>query len=315
MELHQLRYFVAVAETGGFSKAARICFVAQPSLSQQIIKLEQELGLKLFERLGRTSVLTEAGRALLPRARLILKEAGDIKSGISDDLGSGAGQLSVGLIPTIAPYMLPGVLKRFYESFPRAQISVNENLTERLIKSLIGLEIELAVMSLPIEDKLIRTEPLFEDPLVLAISPVHELAKSEHVAIEDLRGIPFIALDEEHCLGEQINNFCYERQINPDIVCRTWNLSTIQHCVSFGSGVSLVPKMLVMTDDSKRCVYRPIKGQSPKRTVVAAWHRDRKLSKLAAEFIQIVKDEYAYLLETRSYEGSGNVSPIIANFE
>jgi LysR family hydrogen peroxide-inducible transcriptional activator len=297
MELHQLRYFVAVAESGGFSKAAGRCYVAQPSLSQQIKKLEQELGQKLFERLGRTTVLTEAGRALLPRARLILREAGDIKSGITEDLGSGTGRLSVGLIPTIAPYILPGVLKRFYESFPKAQINVNENLTERLTKSLAALDIELAVMSLPIDDKLIKTEPLFEDPLVLAISPAHELAGSEDVAIEDLREIPFIALDEEHCLGEQINNFCYERQINPDVVCRTWNLSTIQHCVSFGSGVSLVPKMLVMTDTSNRCVYRPIRGQSPRRTVVAAWHRDRKLSKLASEFIRIVKDEYEYLLE------------------
>ena len=296
MELHQLRYFVAVAETGGFSKAARVCFVAQPSLSQQIIKLEQELGQRLFERLGRTSVLTEAGRALLPRARLILNETGNIKSGITEDLDSGSGQLSVGLIPTIAPYILPGTLKRFYESFPKAHIYVHENLTERLIKSLIGLEIEMAVMSLPIDDKLIRTEPLFDDPLVLALSPNHELTKLDDVTIEDLRDIPFIALDEEHCLGEQINNFCYERQINPDIVCRTWNLSTIQHCVSFGSGVSLVPKMLVMTDVSNKCVYRPIKGQFPKRTVVAAWHRDRKLSKLAAEFIVIVKDEYERLL-------------------
>lgn len=297
MELHQLGYFVAVAETGGFSKAARICFVAQPSLSQQIKKLEQELGQKLFERLGRSTVLTEAGRALLPRARLILKETRDIKAGITEDVGSGTGQLSVGLIPTIAPYILPGVLKRFYESFPMAQISVNENLTERLIRSLVALEIEMAVMSLPIDDKLIRTEPLFDDPLVLALSPGHELAESENVTIEDLKNIPFIALDEEHCLGEQINNFCYERQINPEIICRTWNLSTIQHCVSFGNGVSLVPKMLVMTDSSRQCVYRTIKGQYPKRTVVAAWHRDRKLSKLASEFIQIVKDEYEYLLK------------------
>lgn len=300
MELHQLKYFVAVAETGGFSKAARICYVAQPSLSQQIMKLERELGQKLFERLGRGTVLTEAGRALLPRARLILKEAGDIKAGITEDLGSGMGQLTAGLIPTIAPYILPGTLKRFYESFPRAQINVYENLTERLIKSLVALEIEMAVMSLPIEDKLIRTEVLFEDPLVIALSPGHELARSERVCIEDLRDIPFIALDEEHCLGEQINNFCYERQINPEVVCRTWNLSTIQHCVSFGSGVSLVPKMLVMTDVSNRCVYRPIEGQSPKRTVVAAWHRDRKLSKLAREFISIVKEEYDFLA------GSGN---------
>jgi LysR family hydrogen peroxide-inducible transcriptional activator len=285
-----------VAETEGFSKAARRCYVAQPSLSQQIKKLEHELGQRLFERLGRTTVLTEAGRALLPRARLILKEAGDIKTGITEDLGSGTGQLSVGLIPTIAPYMLPGALKRFYESFPVAQINVNENLTERLIKSLIGLQIEMAVMSLPIDDKLIRTEPLFDDPLVLALSPGHELTKSKDVNIEDLKSIPFIALDEEHCLGDQINNFCYERQINPEIVCRTWNLSTIQHCVSFGIGVSLVPKMLVMTDVSRQCVYRTIKGQYPRRTVVAAWHRDRKLSKLASEFIQIVKDEYEYLL-------------------
>ncbi|HET7290488.1 MAG TPA: LysR family transcriptional regulator [Thermodesulfobacteriota bacterium] len=296
MELHQLRYFVAVAETGGFSKAARVCFVAQPSLSQQIKKLEQELGQMLFERLGRTTVLTEAGRALLPRARVILKEAGDIKAGIKEDVSSGAGHLSVGLIPTIAPYILPGALKRFYESFPRAQIGVEENLTERLVKKIIGLEIEMAVMSLPIDDRLIITESLFEDPLVLALSPGHELAKSDDVSIEDLKSVPFIALDEEHCLGEQINNFCYERQINPEIVCRTWNLSTIQHCVSFGSGVSLVPKMLVMTDVSNKCVYRSIEGQSPKRTVVAAWHRDRKISKLAGEFIRIVKDEYEYLV-------------------
>lgn len=296
MELHQLKYFVAVAETGGFSKAARRCYIAQPSLSQQIKKLERELGQKLFERLGRTTVLTEAGRALLPRARVILKEAGDIKTAIKEDVSSGAGHLSVGLIPTIAPYILPGALKRFYESFPRAKIGVEENLTDRLVKKIIGLEIDLAVMSLPIDDRLITTEPLFEDPLVLALSSAHELAGSEDIAIEELRDIPFIALDEEHCLGEQINNFCYERQINPEVICRTWNLSTIQHCVSFGSGVSLVPKMLVLTDASNRCVYRPIRGQSPKRTVVAAWHRDRKPSKLASEFIQIVKDEYEYLL-------------------
>jgi LysR family hydrogen peroxide-inducible transcriptional activator len=300
MELHQLRYFVAIAETGGFSKAAKVCFVAQPSLSQQIMKLEKELGQKLFERLGRSTVLTDAGRALLPRARLILKETGDIKAGIAEDLSSGSGYLSVGFIPTIAPYILPGALKRFYESFPRARIGIEENLTERLVKKITGLEIEMAVMSLPIDDRLITTESLFEDPLVLALSPGHELAKSDDISIEDLKSIPFIALDEEHCLGEQINNFCYERQINPEIVCRTWNLSTIQHCVSFGSGVSLVPNMLVMTDVSRRCVYRPIEGQSPKRTVVAAWHRDRKLSKLAREFIRIVKEEYEYMVSNEN---------------
>lgn len=295
MELHQLRYFVAVAESGGFSKAAKRCYVAQPSLSQQIIKLEQELGQRLFERLGRGVVLTEAGRALLPRARLVLREAENIKPGIIEDVDAGVGALSAGLIPTIAPYLLPGALKRFYAGYPRARISLQENLTDRLVKSLVNLELEVAVMSLPVENSLITTEPLFDDPLYLALTPGHALLKSGDISVKDLKNVPFIALDEEHCLGEQVNNFCYERQINPEIVCRTWNLSTIQHCVSFGNGVSLVPKMLVMSDTSRSCVYRPIKGQSPKRTVVAAWHRDRKLSRLAGEFISMVKDEYESL--------------------
>jgi LysR family hydrogen peroxide-inducible transcriptional activator len=297
MELHQLRYFVAVAETGGFSKAAKRCYITQPSLSQQIIKLEHELGQELFERLGRSVALTEAGRSLLPRARLILKEADGIKSGILEDVHSGIGSLSVGMIPTIAPYLLPGALGKFSEEYPKAQISVIENLTERLVKSLINLEIDLAIMSLPIDSKLIKTESLFEDPLVLALSHGHPLCGLQDIRIKDLVNVPFIALDEEHCLGEQIDSFCYEKQINPEIICRTWNLSTIQHCVSFGSGVSLVPRMLVLTDTTHSCVYRTIKGQSPKRTVIAAWHRDRELSTLARGFVKIVKEEYQNLVE------------------
>jgi LysR family hydrogen peroxide-inducible transcriptional activator len=297
MELHQFRYFVAVAETGGFSKAAKRCYVTQPSLSQQIIKLEHELGQELFERLGRSVALTEAGRSLLPRARLILKEADGIKSGILEDVHSGIGSLSVGMIPTIAPYMLPGALGKFSGEYPKAHISVIENLTERLVKSLVNLEIDLAIMSLPIDSKLITTEPLFEDPLVLALTPGHPLCGLQDIRIRDLVNVPFIALDEEHCLGEQIDSFCYEKQINPEIICRTWNLSTIQHCVSFGSGVSLVPRMLVLTDRTDSCVYRTIKGQSPKRTVIAAWHRDRELSTLARGFVKIVKNEYENLVE------------------
>ena len=292
MELHQLRYFVAVAETGGFSKAAKRCYVAQPSLSQQIIKLEHELGQELFERLSRKIVLTEAGKALLPRAKLILKEADNIKSAIHEDIDSGSGTLSVGLIPTIAPYLLPGSLDKYHKRFPMSQIKVYENLTERLIKSIVNLEIDLAIMSLPIDDPLIQTKALFDDPLVLALSLEHPLAKAKNIKISDLKEIPFIALEEEHCLGEQIKSFCYEKQINPDVICRTWNLSTIQQCVSFGNGISLVPQMLVMTDTSKNCEYRAIHGQSPFRTVVAAWHKDRKLSNLASEFVSIVNEEY-----------------------
>ena len=292
MELHQLRYFVAVAESGGFSKAAKRCYVAQPSLSQQIIKLESELGSKLFDRLGRSVVLTDAGEALLPKARLILSETDNIKTGISEHLDSGAGTLSVGIIPTMAPYLLPGSLKRFTREFPNAKLQLNENLTESLLEGLVDLEIDIAITSLPIENKLIETEALFEDPLVLALSPEDPLSEAPEIKIEDLKDMPFIVLDEEQCLGEQVKNFCYEKQINPDIVCRTWNLSTIQQFVALGNGVSLVPNMFVKTDNSGSCTYRNIEGQTPSRSVAAAWHKHRKPTKLARGFVEIVREEY-----------------------
>lgn len=292
MELHQLRYFVAVVECGGFSKAAKRCYVAQPSLSQQIIKLESELGSKLFDRLGRSVVLTDAGKALLPKARLILSETDNIKTGITEHLDSGSGTLNVGILPTMAPYLLPGSLRRFSELFPNAKLSVNENLTERLVEGLIELEIDIAIMSLPIDNKLVETEVLFHDPLVLALSQDHPLLDSSEITINDLKGIPFIGLDEEQCLGEQVKNFCYEKHIDPDIICKTWNLSTIQQLVSVGNGVSLVPKMFVNSDTTGICTYRNISGHSPSRMVAAGWHKHRKQSKLAKGFMDIVKEEY-----------------------
>lgn len=292
MELHQLRYFVAVVECGGFSKAAKRCFVAQPSLSQQIIKLESELGSKLFDRLSRSVVLTDAGKALLPKARLILSEADNIKSGITEHLDSGSGTLNVGILPTMAPYLLPGALKRFSKKFPNATLSVNENLTERLVEGIVELEIDVAIMSLPIESKLVQTEVLFDDPLMLALSTDHNLSSSTEITIVQLKGIPFIGLDEEQCLGEQVKNFCYEKHIDPDIICKTWNLSTIQQLVSIGNGVSLVPKMFVNADRAGICTYRNISGHSPSRKVAGAWHKHRMPSKLARGFMEIIKEEY-----------------------
>ena len=128
MELHQLLYFVAVAETGGFSRAAERCHVAQPSLSQQVQKLEHELGQPLFDRLGRGVTLTEAGRALLPRARVILAEVQQIKRSLRQEIQDGYGQLAVGVIPTVAPYLLPGIIRRFSELYPKAEPSWMPNL-------------------------------------------------------------------------------------------------------------------------------------------------------------------------------------------
>jgi LysR family hydrogen peroxide-inducible transcriptional activator len=298
MEFHQLHYFVAVAEMGGFSKAAQRCNVAQPSLSQQIIKLEQELGEPLFERLGRVVRLTSAGHALLPRARHILAEMQSLKSNVIDEVDAGKGRLAVGIIPTIAPFTLPKVLHMFQQSYPEAELKVVEHTTDKLLEALVTFDLDVCFASLPINHSLVETEVLFSESLLLAIPLDHPLAQADAPEVIRLRAVPFIALHEEHCLSRQADAFCYEQHIDPVIVCRTVNLSTVQSCVAAGLGVALVPAMLGQTDRSGQCLYRPIADAEPQRTIVAAYHAHRSQSTLALAFVRCMREACAALQAT-----------------
>ena len=300
MELHQLYYFVAVAETGGFSRAAERCSVAQPSLSQQIMKLERELGQQLFDRLGRTVVLTEAGQVLLPRARSILAEVEQIERRLSREIDEGYGHLAVGFIPTIAPFLLPNVIKRFAENYPHAELLVHEDLTEALVNSLIEGRLDLGIMSLPINHKLIAAEEICTEFLLIASSHHHHLMKGAVLKSKELEDFPFIALNEIHCLGEQVQSFCYQQDVNLEIVCYTSQLSTVHSCVALGLGVSLVPQILAATDTSNQLRYRAMSEPMPRRKIVAASHAGRQRSFLARQFITLVREEYNQLINNLS---------------
>jgi len=297
VEIHQLNYFVAVAETGGFSRAAKRCNVAQPSLSQQIKKLETEIGMPLFDRLGRTIVLTEAGRLLLPRARAILSEIQDINLIMRQEILEGYDHLSVGFIPTIAPFILPEVLRTFAEKFPHAELSVYENLTDILVRDLINGTLDIGIMSTPINSKLIATQELFSEHLLVASSNEHELISTASIRVKELEEFPFIALDEVHCLGEQVQTFCYQQDLNVEIVCHTSQLSTVKSCVALGLGISLVPQMMAATDNSGQVNYRPVRDSVPRRKIVAAAHAGRHQSFLTQRFIELVCNEFARLVK------------------
>jgi LysR family hydrogen peroxide-inducible transcriptional activator len=292
MEIHQLTYFVAVAESGSFTRAAERCNVAQPSLSQQIMKLEQELGEPLFDRLPRRVVLTEAGRMLLPRANTILAELQNIKQGLNEDMENGRGVLSVGFIPTIAPFVLPSVIKRFSQDFPLATLSVQEDLTEVLVRDILDGKLDVGITSLPIHNKLIRTQELLLEPLMVASSRKYDIINHASIHVKELDDYPFIALSEVHCLGEQVQSFCYREDLNVKIVCHTSQLSTVQNCVSMGLGVSLVPQVLALSDSSGKIVYRALSDAVPQRKIAAATHAERTQSFLAKRFIEIVREEY-----------------------
>lgn len=292
MEIHQLEYFVAVAETGGFSRAAERCNVAQPSLSQQIKKLETEIGQPLFDRLNRKVALTEVGRNLLPRAQIILGELQNIKMEMPTEIQEGLGTLAVGFIPTIAPFVLPQVIRRFSQEFPNAVLEVHEGFTEELIQKIIGAELDVGITSLPIQNNLIKTRELLTEPLLVASSQKYDIVNQASIQVKELDNFPFIALSEVHCLGEQVQSFCYQQDLELNIVCHTSQLSTVQNCVALGLGVSLVPQALAISAPSDDIVYRTLADNIPLRKIAAITHAKRHPSFLGNHFIEMVKQEF-----------------------
>jgi len=289
MEMHQLRYFVAAAQTGNFSRAAERCHVSQPSLSQQILKLERKLGQPLFQRLGRKVLLTDAGHLLLDRATAILATADDAERRLRSGDESHGGRLAVGAIPTIAPYFLPQALERFMRQRRNIELNVREDVTSNLVQALVEGELDLAVAALPIADERLDTAPLFTEPLLLALPPRHALTKRRQIEIGDLAAERFILLHELHCLGEQVLSFCRAHDCHPQVACRSAQISTIQSLIALGQGVSLLPLMACRADRSKTLVYRPLRRNEPHRTLAVIWHRHHYHSPLAEHFLDEIR--------------------------
>lgn len=291
MELHQLRYFVAVAQLGNFTRAAERCFVAQPSLSQQIIKLERELGVQVFDRTGRKTRLTDRGRMLYDRAVEILDAVDAARRTLVED--GGGGKLSVGAIPTVAPYLLPPLLKQFARQFPKAELKVFENLTEYTIQACVEGDVDVAFLALPVANERLVVKPLFTEELLLTMAPGHPLAKKRQIVLEDISQERFVLLSETHCLGEQIMRFCNQQSCHPLISCQSAQLLTVQELVALGHGVSLIPRMAVDADKSNRRKYRSLCGTKPQRTVALIWRKDRSQSPLVKRFIEVVAKSIA----------------------
>lgn len=273
MELHQLRYFVAAAEAGSISRAAERLAVAQPSVSQQIKRLESTLGAPLFDRFGRGVSLTDAGRALLPRARRILAEVRDVETRLQAEVDTGAVEIGVGAIPTMAPYLLPGAVAALQRALPDARVTLREDLTERLIEALVDNEIDCAVVSTPIEHNLVELEVLGDEPMLVVVPDGHPLAGLDAVSLQALRDLPTVTLHEMHCLGQQIAGFCAAKRLGRRVSCRTTQVATVLEFVRLGMGVSVVPAMAATPLKGLR--YLPFRSAPPRRDIALAWRRDR----------------------------------------
>lgn len=288
MEIHQLRYVVAVARAGNFSRAAEQCHVAQPSLSQQIQKLEDELGERLFDRLRRGAKLTPHGETFLRRAVRILEEVDAAKQDALEATELVRGTLTVGVLPTIAPYLLRDVLVAFGEKFSGLQTVIHEDTTAQLLEQLLACGIDLALASRPINEGRFEVRELFREELKLALPPGHLLTRKRVVRLSDLQKEQLIVMKPGHCLGDQVLGFCQRGDINPRISFRGAQLETIQALVAAGAGISLIPAMATRGTREGAPVYRSLSEPKPIRSVVAVWSKQRPPGRAASEFLKIV---------------------------
>ncbi|HVB56897.1 MAG TPA: LysR substrate-binding domain-containing protein [Candidatus Acidoferrales bacterium] len=245
MELHQLRYFCAVARAGNFTRAAENQHVAQPSLSQQIHKLEDELGAKLFDRFPRFARLTESGKAFLPKAEAILRQVGEARAEIQEKSRAEVGTVYVGSIPTIAPYFLPPVLARFAGRYPGVSVRVIEDITSGLLDHLHHGRVDLVLLALPVRGEELQFEELFREPLFASLPETHRLASRKTIGLAEIRNEPFLLLKEGHCFRENALAACRRSRIHPNVIFESGHFSTILSMVATGMGVSVVPAMVV----------------------------------------------------------------------
>jgi LysR family hydrogen peroxide-inducible transcriptional activator len=304
MEFHQLRYVCAIADTGNFSRAAERCQVAQPSLSQQVLKLEEELGTKLFDRLGRSIRLTEAGRTFIPRARTILEQMEAARTTAADQNTDFRGSVAVGVIPTVAPYLIPSYAARFAKKYPDAKLRIVEETTSVLVEGLRDLSLDVAILALPLRHKDLELFPIRTEPLFAALSAHHPRASAKSLALKDLRGESFVMLRDGHCFRDLSIDTCTRARVTPHIVFESGQFSSLLGMVAAGVGVSLVPEMAM--DRNIACRYVRVSDPQATRTIVTAVLRGRSFNRVQQAFVSGIRAKATPAASAKSSSANGS---------
>ena len=288
ISLRQLEYFTAVAEWLSFRAAADACFVTQPGLSAQLKDLERLLGVQLFERSQRTVLLTPAGETLLPLARNILTASGefvDLARSLARPL---SGTLRLGVIPTVAPYLLPKTLPTLRQRYPQLQVRLHEDLTHRLLELLSHGRLDLLLVALEADLGNVATLALTTDPFMLAVPAQHRLAKRKRVTEADIAGEQVLLLDDGHCLRDQALAVCHTSGASEIGDFRASSLNTLVQMVAGGIGITLLPRISLEVEalPHSQIVILPFRKPEPSRTIGLVW---RTTSPRAHEFQLLAK--------------------------
>jgi LysR family hydrogen peroxide-inducible transcriptional activator len=289
MTLIQLEYVIALDTYRHFLLASEKCFVTQPTLSMQIQKLEDELGVKLFDRTKQPVIPTEIGVSIIAQARVVLREAGMIRQLISDQKDALTGELRIGIIPTLAPYLLPPLYKEMREKYPQLNLVIKETITEEVIHELKNNRLDCGLVVTPLKDPSIKEDVLFYEELFVYVSKKNALIDKKYVLPNDIDPNQLWLLEEGHCFRSQVLNLCELRKRGDfHVRYETGNIETLKRMVDKSDGITILPELAVMEFSKPQLkLVKRLKEPSPAREVSLVTHRDYIKSKL----IKTLKEE------------------------
>lgn len=299
MNFRALQYFVKLAELKHFSKAAEACFVSQPTLSTQIRKLEEELGITLIERAPRKVMLTPVGEDIAHRARHVLRDIEHIKDAARRSKDPETGTIKLGIFPTLAPYLLPHVIPVIRQRYPELRLQLAEEKTEEILHMLDQGRLDAGLLALPVEEHGMEIEILFEEPFVMAMPSSHPLSEKQSIGLRDLEGTELLLLEEGHCLRQHALAVCEMAGAHERVDFHATSMETLRQMVAADAGVTLMPVLAVkppipVTDN---IALRPFNSPVPSRTIALVWRSSSPLGGFLRKLATSLKVEPALLLE------------------
>lgn len=290
MELHQLRYFVETVRTGNFTRAAERCHVTQPTLSHQIRKLEEELGEPLLQRRKKGATPTPFGEQFFERAVRILREVDEAKEAAVSFTEGVRGQLRIGAIPTIAPYLLPHLVRTALDRFPDLTFRISEEPTDELFQHLRSGSLDLAIVSPPIDGPEWELKPLPRDELLATFPLDHPLVDEPELDLGKIARYPLVLMNEAHCLRGQVMQLCKHSAVEPEISIQSSQFDTVLAMVEIGLGISFTPAMATRHLTSRKVVFRSLTPDPVFRPVSFVWPRQTSRTTAFNAFLDLAEN-------------------------
>lgn len=293
MTIVQLEYAIAVHDLKSFSRASEACFVTQPTLSMQIHKLEEELGIVLFDRKKKPIATTEIGELVIEQARNLVSGQKAIREIVGQYKGTVEGELKVGIIPTVAPYLLPLFLPSLLEQYPDLSLKIEEKTTDEIIADLFADHLDIGILATPLGNSRITEYPLFSEGMYFYVSPKHPLYEKESISINEIDSADMLLLHKGHCFRNQILKLCdhFRQEEIKGLAFESGSIETLIKLIDSHKGLTMIPETAIYTlSEKQKKNIRPVKDYNPGREISIVVSRTYLKQRLISELTSIIKN-------------------------